>query len=313
MRLRNQFNQNPVIFSCGEKPAAMLAEHADLLSKHFNFHWTKPDKLYRIIDKSRTPDLCRKAGIAYPMTHVTSPEEDIAVAAKKFTFPCIVKPNLIAQGWKVRGGFPGRYLIAKSPHELIEFYEKFPSLRGGTLWQQLIEGQDNSIFQCTALISRTGKVVASVCVRKLRQTPKGYGSMSYGRTEWNSEVVSRTMKLVNTLGLTGYISAEFKYQNTTGEYYFIELNPRLPAYNAFFPLTGINLANLGYLELAGKNLPDQHFQRNNVYWMTIQNISPREPLRSLKEGAHIAKSWRAFLECQIKPHAIRAIHNRIRP
>jgi len=203
-------------------------------------------------------------------------------------------------------------LVAWSSQELVKFYDKFPWLRGGTIWQQLIEGADSDIFQCTALISRSGGVVASVCVRKLRQNPKGYGSMSYGRTEWNSEVFSRTMKLIKTLGLTGYVSSEFKYQRATGEYYFIELNPRLPAYNAFFPLTGVNLAYLGYRDLAGFDLPDRCLQRNFVYWMTIGNISRNEPLRTLKETAHITKSWRKFLECQIKPYATRAIYRYIR-
>ncbi|HKM77122.1 MAG TPA: ATP-grasp domain-containing protein [Candidatus Bathyarchaeia archaeon] len=312
IRLRDQFSQNPVLFVSGEKPAAMLAEHAETLSKHFNFHWTKPEKLYRIIDKSRTPSLCRETGIAYPLTHVTSSQEDVSAAARKFIFPCIVKPNLITKDWNVRGGFPGRHLVAKSSRELTVFYEKFPSLSGRTIWQELIEGDDNSIFQCTALVGRSGKVAASVCVRKLRQSPKGQGSMCYGRTEWNSEVISRTMKLVNTLGLTGYVSAEFKYQKTTGQYYFIELNPRLPAYNAFFPDTGINLANLGYMDLAGLDLPDHCLQREYVYWMTFGNISSKEPLRILRDGAHIAKSWGTFLECQIKPYAIRAIYKHVR-
>jgi len=312
IRLRDQYNQNPVIFSSGEKPNAMLAEHAGTLSKHFNFHWTKSTNLYRIIDKSRSPNVCRESGIAYPMTHVTSSEEDVETAAMKFTFPCIVKPNLITQDWNVRGGFPGRHFIAKSSYELTEFYDNFPWLRGRTIWQQLIEGDDSNIFQCTALINRLGKVVASVCVRKLHQSPEGIGSMSYGRTEWNSEVVSRTMKLVKTLGLTGYVSAEFKYEHATDEYYFIELNPRLPAYNAFFPLTGVNLAYLGYRDLTGFDLPDRGFQRNFVYWMTIGNISRTEPLRTLKEGARIATSWRAFLECQIKPYATRTIYRHVR-
>ena len=312
IRLRSRYSQNPVLFSTGEKPTAMLAEHADTLSKHFNFHWTVSKKLFRIIDKSRTPDLCRKTGIAYPLTHVTSPQEDVGVAAKKFVFPCIVKPNLINQSWNIRGGFPGRHLIANSSQELLEFYDKFPTLRGSTIWQQLIDGDDSSIFQCSALISRSGKVAGSVCVRKLRQTPMGHGSMSYGRTEWNSEVVSRTIKLAESLELTGYVSAEFKYQKTTNEYYFIELNPRLPAYNAFFPDTGVNLARLGYLDLVGQALPDRCFQRDLIHWMTFRNISPTEPMRTLKEGTHIAKSWRTFLECQIKPHALRTIHTLVR-
>ena len=312
IRLRDQFTQNPVIFSSGEKPTAMLAEHNETLSKHFNFYWTKPTKLYGIIDKSRTPDLCRETGIAYPVTHVTSREEDVAAAAKNFTFPCIVKPNLVTQDWNVRGGFPGRHFVARSSQELTEFYDEFPWLRGGTIWQQLIEGADSDIFQCTALINRSGRLVASVCVRKLRQNPRRYGSMSYGRTEWSNEVVSRTMKLVKTLGLTGYLSVEFKYQHDTDEYYFIELNPRLPAYNAFFPLTGVNLAHLGYSDLCGFDLPDRCIQRNFVYWMTIGNVSRKEPLRTLKEGAHVAPSWRTFVECQIKPYAVRAIYKHIR-
>ena len=311
-RVRKRFNQNPVLFLSGEKPAAMLAEHSETLSEYFNFHWTKPTKLYRVIDKSRTPALCRETGITCPQTYVTSPEEDLIATAKDFVFPCIIKPNLINRDWNVRDAFPGRHLIVRSWREIVGFYDRFPWMLGRTIWQELIEGDDSDIFQCTALINRSGNVAAAVCVRKLRQTPKGHGSMSYGRTEWNNEVVSRTMKFVKTLGITGFVSAEFKYEEATGKYYFIELNPRLPAYNAFFPLTNVNLANLCYADLTGLDAPESSSQREHVYCMTFGNISSREPIRFLKDAAHSAASWRTFLECQIKPHAITAIYKRVK-
>ena len=310
IRLRSQFRQKPIIFISGEKPATMLSENADTLSKHFIFHWTKPEKLYRVIDKSRTPDLCREANVPTPTTHITSTGENVTATAREFMFPCIVKPNLMGQAWKIREGFPGRYFIAKSAQSLTEFYDQHPNMLGKTIWQQLIEGEDNNIFQCTTLVSRSGNPVASVCIRKLRQSPSNYGSMCYGRTEWNNEIVLRTQSLINAAGLNGYASAEFKYDRKTDEYYFIELNPRLPAYNALFPQTGINLAYLGYLDLYDEKLTTDHAQRNDVYWMTIQNLSAKEPLRSLKDGTNIA--WKPFLDSQVKPYVARNIYQKYR-
>ena len=103
----------------------------------------------------------------------------------------------------------------------------YPSPKGATLVQELIESEYEQIFQCTALVKRSGATVHAT-VRKLHQYPLRYGTMCYGQTESNEELLTESLKLLRALDYRGLGSLEFKYRVSDDSYYFIEMNTRLP-------------------------------------------------------------------------------------
>jgi len=70
----------------------------------------------------------------------------------------------------------------------------------------------------------------------------------------------------------GLASLEFKYRAADGRYYFIEMNPRLPWYNALCADAGVNLPYLAYLDLAGsqRTQPVCARQRDGVHWLSFK-------------------------------------------
>jgi predicted ATP-grasp superfamily ATP-dependent carboligase len=145
---------------------------------------------------------------------------------------------------------------------------------GATLVQEMIEGGDDQIFQCTALVKHSGETVHAT-VRKLHQFPPGYGTMCYGQTERNDELVSESLKLLLALGYRGLGSLEFKYRKSDHRFYFIEMNTRLPWYNGIFNDAGVNLPYLTYLDLIGK--PDElelrTTQQRGIAWTSYRKYS----------------------------------------
>jgi D-aspartate ligase len=272
---RSGFDANPVLFAGGDKSAVVLAKYRDKLSKYFQFHWVTSALLSRMVDKAQMSRVCQEAGVRTPHTYVTRPDDDLRAQASNFPFPCLIKP---ARNFDNPLPFEGKKnFVAFSPKELQEFYGRNPGFQGTTIWQQIIEGEDDDIFQCTALIQESGDIGALASVRKIHQYPKGFGKMVFGRTEENTVVVSEALKLLRFVGYRGIASLEFKYQPKDGNYYFIEVNPRLPWYGSLFMEAGVNLPYLAYLDLTGKT-HDEAFktvQRNDVYWISLR----KEPAR----------------------------------
>src|SRR5690348_17121190 len=172
------FRQKPVLFATSDWFARFLSNQQERLAQKFLFHWVPPELFTTIVDKGRMVEFCRRAGVKVPRTHITRPEDDMAQVARDFVYPCLVKPI-----HRYTAGFPvetAKVLIAQTAQEAQAFFAKYPQLKGATLMQELIEGGDDQVFQCTALVNQAGEIAAHSTVRKLRQYPPGFGSMCYG-------------------------------------------------------------------------------------------------------------------------------------
>ena len=146
-------------------------------------------------------------------------------------------------------------MIAQTPDDLGEFYGLNPELRGRTLWQEIIKGGDDSVFQCNVLVTARGLMGATVCIRKIHQYPPGFGSMSFGRTERVEFIVAESARILEALEYRGLASLEFKVCPADGRYYFIEMNPRLPWYNSLFADAGVNPSHPAFRDLTEETAP----------------------------------------------------------
>lgn len=270
-----EFRQPPVLYATSDWFTRFLAMRGHELRSRFLFHWIEPELYSTIADKGRMAAFCERAGVRAPRTHITRPGDEMAQVARDFPYPCLAKPI-----HRYTTSFPmaaAKVFIANNPEELEGFFATYPQLKGATLVQELIEGGDDQVFQCTALVNGAGEIAAYSTVRKLCQYPPGYGSMCHGRTEPNATLAAEALKLVRALGYRGLGSLEFKYRQKDGAYYFIEMNTRLPWYNGIFADAGVNLARLAYLDLTGQApAPSaQPVQRHGTTWIGFHNYSLR--------------------------------------
>jgi D-aspartate ligase len=293
-----RFRQKPVLFATSDWFARFLSNQQARLNEKFLFHWLAPGLFTTIVDKGRMVRFCQQNGVRVPRTSIPGPDDDIAPITRDFVYPCLIKPI-----HRYTAGFPvetAKVLIAQNAQEAQAFFDRYPRLRGATLMQELIEGGDDQVFQCTALVNNAGEIAAYSTVRKLRQYPPGYGSMCYGQTEPNVTMAGEAFKLLRALNYRGLGSLEFKYRRRDGGYYFIEMNTRLPWYNGLFADAGINLPLLAYADLTGafRNMaavaPEQH---DGATWVSYHNY--RSCYKEMKAsggaaassfGSHIAQA-----------------------
>ncbi len=264
-------DKKPVLYATSDWFTRFLCNWQQELESRFLFHWVPKDVFTTITEKGLIAEFCNKIGIHVPQTLITRPEQEASWIAKETPYPCLVKPN---HRQTVQFPIAAKVFVAQTPHELEKFFASNPQLKGATLVQELIEGGDDQIFQCTALGKHSGATVHAT-VRKLHQYPLRYGTMCYGRTERNEELAAESLKLVRALGYRGLGSLEFKFRASDKNYYFIEMNTRLPWYNGIFDDAGVNLAYLAYLDLVGE--PDesvlQRTRQRDVAWTSLRKYS----------------------------------------
>lgn len=256
--------QDPVLYPSNDRYADLLARQQERLRDRARFHWVTPDAIDVVLDKTRIAEVARGLDLPVPRTHRPA-AADLAAEAAAFVYPCIVKPITT-----FRAGLPRdqKTITCRSAEELLALYRDAPELRATTLWQELIEGDDDSIYQGTVLATTPGAVTAIASVRKIRQFVPGFGIMCFGRTEWEPAVVEQTTRLVRALGWTGMASVEFKRRATDGRLYFIEMNPRLPWYNVLFADAGVNLPYYAWRDLRGRPVPAAR-QREGIGWISL--------------------------------------------
>lgn len=268
---RGDFSEKPVLFATSDWFSRFLCNWQHELSSDFLFHWVSRDIFNTITEKGRIAEFCQSAGVHIPLTRITLPNEDVSCIAQEVHYPCLVKP---VHRQTVTFPIPAKAFVAQSAQELESFFVANPQLKGATLVQELIEGGDDQIFQCTVLVKQSGETVHAT-VRKLHQYPPHYGTMCHGQAEPNDQLVTESMKLVRALGYRGLGSLEFKYRASDNRYYFIEMNTRLPWYNGIFDDAGVNLAYLAYLDLTGK--PDRSVmektRQRNTAWISYRKYS----------------------------------------
>src|SRR5260370_2727935 len=96
--------------------------------------------------------------------------------------------------------------------------------------------------------------------------------MWFGRSEENKCVADNAVSLLHFLDYRGFASLEFKRRTRDGRYYFIEMNPRLPWYNALFKDSAVNFPFFAYLDLShivGVEQVNKQ-QQNGVYCISLE-------------------------------------------
>jgi D-aspartate ligase len=257
--------EKPVLLPTSDRYAFLLSRFRESLAAHFRFYPIEEQVLERIADKAEVGRVCAAAGVPAPRTYIMGSAAALPDPLP-FSFPWLIKPNR-----SFDTPFPAglKNFVAASREDLMDFYAGHPQARGATVCQEIIEGDDENIFQCTVLILASGQPGAVFCARKLHQYRPGYGVMCFGRSEDNRRVSEQALRLLRALDYRGWASVEFKYRARDDTYYFIEMNPRLPWYNALFADAGVNIAYLTYLDLTGRKCPRAR-QRDGVYWISFK-------------------------------------------
>ncbi len=181
------------------------------------------EQLYRR-EKKNLPELAAKLGLSVPESRTVYDLRDAEKAAETLDFPLMVK-----------GIFYEAYR-ALNPAELFSFIQVITARWGyPVILQKYIPGEE---YNLAGLGDGKGRLVSSVCMKKVLYTDKGKGwagvSIHNRELLWTAERLTSHLKWRGGFELEAIISHQKKL-------YIIEINPRFPAWIYLAKACGINL------------------------------------------------------------------------
>ena len=184
-------------------------------------------QLDRMNSKERAAALAESLGVPVPESFVRREGEDLTDFARRLPLPCVIKPVC---GEKLGLHAAERYAAVSTPEEAERAYARFLALAGSppVVQRQLTGGA----LGCSVL-ALEGRVLASICHRRLREYPVSGGPASCCLRVERPDLPAYAERMAAETGYTGLAMFEFK-EDGQGRPHLLEVNPRIWG---TFPLT----------------------------------------------------------------------------
>jgi D-aspartate ligase len=257
--------EKPVLYSGSDGYVMFMSRNRTLLGKYFRFLLPDHELLASLTEKNLAGSYVSEKGLIVPKTHNSCSYSDIDRISEQIGYPCLVKP---ADSFTVNLG--KKNMILPDEAALREFMKERPDVMDRVVIQQIVPGGDSNTYQATAYVSRDGGISSVFTMRKIRQYLPDYGVTCYGISEDVPQIREKVQNFLESIQYKGFISIEFKRHPDTGEWYYIEANPRLPYYHALISDSGINFPFICYQDMLGFKSDSQSLhQKNGIRWINF--------------------------------------------
>jgi D-aspartate ligase len=289
------------VLPCDDDGLEMIARNrAALVEWGYSPVEADDEVLLAMLDKDRTYELSRKAGVPTPRTVTVRTREEAQQAADEFAFPCALKP-LSSHEFAMHFGILKKVLLVNDRDELMEAFEQSLAVGLEMLVTDIVPGGDDQYFSYYSYIDDRGEPLYHFCKRKLRQWPVHFGLTTYHLTIWDPHVAELGLKFFQGVGLRGVGNVEFKLDPRDGEYKIIECNHRFTAASELVRYAGIDMPLIAYRRAVGLPVePVRGYKVGARMWHPIEDARALREYR--EEGTLTAGEWaRSLLHRQHFP------------
>lgn len=273
-----------VVIPCGDDGLEFVARNRqELASLGFIAIDAQDDMLLAMLDKEKTYEIARRAGIPAPATvHIEDPGM-LPDAISRIGLPAALKPRV---SHDYARHFAGKAVVAENVSQAEASYREISSRGIDLLMTEIIPGPEGTYWGYYAYIDESGSRLLEFTKRKLRQFPLGFGLGTLHRMEPNDSVLQVGRRFVEAAGLRGLVNVEFKQDDRDGSYVLIECNHRITAANELMRSSGIDLAHFVYARLVGEACSCVEERRAGValWWPFRDTIAALAQMRAGELG-----------------------------
>lgn len=233
-----------ILMACGDWYVRLIVENRAELEKHYILPYIQEDLLNRLVLKDSFYAICDEVGVPYPRTayyHVDQEPSDLELP---FNFPVVAKPASSAAYHYAQ--FPGKKKVffLKTREELEEVLSNLrtSSYKDAFLIQEFIPGDDTAMRILTTYSDRTGKVRFASFGQTLLEDkrPMAVGNPVAIVNRVDEQIVAEAVKLLESVGYTGFANFDIKTDARDGSHRFFEINTRLGRSNFYVTSSGFN-------------------------------------------------------------------------
>lgn len=231
--------EKTLVFTGKDDYLLFFSKNWEVLSKYFILSFeTDYEILKKALSKDYLPNIAENSRVLIPKTLINKEVEEIN---NNSIYPLIIKPSIknSPEVDVVRDAF--RVKICKNISELSEGIALLKKLKVDYVVQEFIPGEDSELFTI-ATYSFKGELKAWSTSNKIRQFPPNLGECSFGTTLYEERLLEPAKRILKYLKLTGISQIEFKKYK--GEFYLIEINPRIWSWHQIHSKVGVNLCQI---------------------------------------------------------------------
>ena len=287
-------SQKAVLFPCEDKNVLLVSRYRQRLEEWYHVVLPEEDVVEMMMDKVRFYSYAQEKGFPIPRTLYLKSRADVEQAAKRLTFPCILKPPITSRRWWQHTMTKGFKL--SNEEELLASYDHCKRWVGTLIVQEWIEGSDANLYSCNCYFGADSEPIVSFTSRKLRQWPPETGQSCLGQECRDDVVLSETLRLFRSVRHRGLGYLEMKRDERSGKYFIVEPNIGRPTgRSAIAEAGGVELLFTMYCDSVGWPLPPNLEQKHDgVKWLYLRRDLQSALYHWLQGDLTLKEWWRSW-------------------
>lgn len=282
--------ERAVLFPCSDTSVLVISRYRDRLQKWYYILLPADEVIEMMIDKVKFYRFAQEKGFPISDTYFLASRDDAEEAARKLTFPVILKPPYRPDEW--RKHTKEKAFKVANADELLAIYDQCCKWTDILIVQEWIHGADINHITCNCYFNSASESLVTFTSRKLRQWPQKTGQGCLGEAYPDDIVAGETVRLYKSVDFRGLAYLEMKLDEKSGKYFIIEPNVGRPTgRSATAEANGVELLYTMYCDALGWPLPKDRDQKGgNVKWIYLrQDI--QSALYSWLHGELTLREW----------------------
>lgn len=269
-KLGPKLKEKAVLFPCSDVSVLVISRYRDRLQKWYYILLPAVDVIEMMIDKVKFYRYAQENGFPISETYFLYSRKDAEEAARKLTFPAILKPPYRPDEW--RKNTKEKAFKVANTDELLSIYDKCRNWADVLIVQEWIEGADTNHITCNCYFNSASEPLVTFTSRKLRQWPQKTGQGCLGDAYRDDTVAYETVRLYQSVNFLGLAYLEMKRDEKSGKYFIIEPNVGRPTgRSATAEANGVELIYTMYCDALGWELPMNREQKEGtVKWVYLR-------------------------------------------
>ncbi|MBI4427793.1 MAG: hypothetical protein HY562_01610 [Ignavibacteriales bacterium] len=267
----SQCTDRPVLFYASDSELSFVNRYRDELEPHFRFCLPDKEVIEFLFNKVRFAGEAQKYGLPVPSTLRVHSLEELKAQMSDNILPCIVKPAY-SQDWvwetdkqrKKYGPYKTALRRFTSAKDLFDFCKDLPARSSGYLVQSYVEGRDETITSFHGYFNELSECKAFFVGRKIRTYPPHTGGSTYIQSTYNPELARQSIESLRKMKFCGVVKIDYKWDERSGEFKMLEVNPRYNLWEVLGAYAGVNLAYIAYCHQYGLITSFPQTYRNNT-------------------------------------------------
>ena len=230
--------ENCVIFPTNDFYVELLAKVKKKLAPNLRCAVDTWEKINVFYSKEKSYRLATDLSIHIPKTFEVNTIDE--VASIEIQYPCIIKPTIMHEFYSL---YKKKVIVCHNNEELkdqlIKVSSKF-SLKD-LLIQEIISG-DNSCQFSVGAFSIEGKIIRTITANRSRQHPIDFGNATTFAITCNEpKLIEIAKRIMSETKYTGLCEIEFKKDQKSGNYMFLEVNSRTWKWHSLCQAANVDL------------------------------------------------------------------------